>query len=147
MERLLDLAAAGARHRLRRDTAAKPDPAGRLSVQERDHLSGFSSRWNTTAATTSPCSTWRWTRSANHAFLKEEQPGLRAAGRHVGIGVACYVEGTGIGPYEGAKVQIQTNGRVSVATGIGTQGQGHFTVFAPDRSRPTRRGCQGCRRR
>jgi carbon-monoxide dehydrogenase large subunit len=65
-----------------------------------------------------------------HAFLKEEQPRLRAAGRHVGIGVACYVEGTGIGPYEGAKVQIQTNGRVSVATGIGTQGQGHFTVFA-----------------
>jgi aerobic carbon-monoxide dehydrogenase large subunit len=65
-----------------------------------------------------------------HAFLKEEQPRLRAAGRHVGIGVACYVEGTGIGPYEGAKVQVQSNGRVSVATGIGTQGQGHFTVFA-----------------
>jgi carbon-monoxide dehydrogenase large subunit len=64
------------------------------------------------------------------AFLKEEQPRQRAAGRHVGIGVACYVEGTGIGPYEGAKVQVQANGRVSVATGIGTQGQGHFTVFA-----------------
>jgi CO/xanthine dehydrogenase Mo-binding subunit len=27
-------------------------------------------------------------------------------------------------------VQVQTNGRVSVATGIGTQGQGHFTSFA-----------------
>jgi len=64
------------------------------------------------------------------AFLKEEQPRLRREGRHVGIGIACYVEGTGIGPYEGAKVQIQTNGRVSIATGIGTQGQGHFTVFA-----------------
>jgi carbon-monoxide dehydrogenase large subunit len=63
-------------------------------------------------------------------FLAEEQPRLRAAGRHVGIGLACYVEGTGIGPYEGAKVQVQSNGRVSVATGIGTQGQGHFTVFA-----------------
>jgi carbon-monoxide dehydrogenase large subunit len=63
-------------------------------------------------------------------FLKEEQAALRAQGRHIGIGVACYVEGTGIGPYEGAKVQVQANGRVSVATGIGTQGQGHFTVFA-----------------
>ncbi|MGA2891922.1 MAG: xanthine dehydrogenase family protein molybdopterin-binding subunit [Xanthobacteraceae bacterium] len=63
-------------------------------------------------------------------FLAEEQPRLRAQGRHVGIGIACYVEGTGIGPYEGAKVQVQTNGKVSVATGIGTQGQGHFTVFA-----------------
>jgi carbon-monoxide dehydrogenase large subunit len=63
-------------------------------------------------------------------FLAEEQPRLRAEGRHVGIGVVCYVEGTGIGPYEGAKVQVQANGKVSVATGIGTQGQGHFTVFA-----------------
>jgi carbon-monoxide dehydrogenase large subunit len=63
-------------------------------------------------------------------FLKHEQPELRAQGRHVGIGVACYVEGTGIGPYEGAKVQVQANGKVNVATGIGTQGQGHFTSFA-----------------
>jgi len=63
-------------------------------------------------------------------FLAEEQPRLRAQGRRVGIGVVCYVEGTGIGPYEGAKVQVQANGKVSVATGIGTQGQGHFTSFA-----------------
>jgi aerobic carbon-monoxide dehydrogenase large subunit len=63
-------------------------------------------------------------------FLAEEQPALRAAGRRVGIGVVCYVEGTGIGPYEGARVQVQANGRIAVATGIGTQGQGHFTSFA-----------------
>jgi aerobic carbon-monoxide dehydrogenase large subunit len=63
-------------------------------------------------------------------FIAEEQPKLRAEGRHVGVAVACYVEGTGIGPYEGAKVQVQANGKVSVATGIGTQGQGHFTSFA-----------------
>jgi carbon-monoxide dehydrogenase large subunit len=63
-------------------------------------------------------------------FLKEEQPRLRAEGKHVGIAVVCYVEGTGIGPYEGAKVQVQASGKVSVVTGIGTQGQGHQTVFA-----------------
>jgi aerobic carbon-monoxide dehydrogenase large subunit len=63
-------------------------------------------------------------------FVRHEQPSLRAQGRCVGIGVACYVEGTGIGPYEGAKVQVQSNGKVSVATGVGTQGQGHFTSFA-----------------
>jgi carbon-monoxide dehydrogenase large subunit len=63
-------------------------------------------------------------------FVREEQPRLRAEGKHVGIGVVCYVEGTGIGPYEGAKVQVQTNGKASVLTGIGTQGQGHFTSFA-----------------
>jgi carbon-monoxide dehydrogenase large subunit len=64
------------------------------------------------------------------AFTGGEQAKLRAAGRCVGIGIACYVEGTGIGPYEGAKVQVLANGKVSVATGIGTQGQGHFTSFA-----------------
>lgn len=63
-------------------------------------------------------------------FIATEQPRLRAQGRHVGVAVCCYVEGTGIGPYEGAKVQVQANGKVSVATGIGTQGQGHFTSFA-----------------
>jgi len=62
--------------------------------------------------------------------FRDEQTAARQQGRHLGIGVACYVEGTGIGPYEGAKVQVQSNGKVSVATGIGTQGQGHFTVFA-----------------
>src|SRR6516162_9108535 len=63
-------------------------------------------------------------------FIADEQPRLRAQGRRLGIAVACYVEGTGIGPYEGAKVQVQANGKVSVVTGIGTQGQGHFTSLA-----------------
>jgi aerobic carbon-monoxide dehydrogenase large subunit len=63
-------------------------------------------------------------------FLRHEQPRLAARGRRAGIGIACYVEGTGIGPYEGAKVQVQASGKVSVATGIGTQGQGHFTSLA-----------------
>jgi carbon-monoxide dehydrogenase large subunit len=63
-------------------------------------------------------------------FLAEEQPRLRAEGKKVGLGLVTYVEGTGIGPYEGARVQVQASGRVSVATGIGTQGQGHMTSFA-----------------
>ncbi|HVR97573.1 MAG TPA: molybdopterin cofactor-binding domain-containing protein, partial [Thermoanaerobaculia bacterium] len=63
-------------------------------------------------------------------FRKEEQPRLRAEGRHVGIGVVAYVEGTGIGPFEGARVQVQNGGKVTVVTGVGTQGQGHYTVLA-----------------
>ncbi len=55
---------------------------------------------------------------------------LREEGKRSGIGVVAYVEGTGIGPYEGARVQVQASGKVSVATGIGTQGQSHFTSFA-----------------
>ena len=63
-------------------------------------------------------------------FINETQPKARAEGRHVGLGIVAYVEGTGIGPYEGARVQVQPSGKVSVVTGVGTQGQGHFTVFA-----------------
>jgi aerobic carbon-monoxide dehydrogenase large subunit len=63
-------------------------------------------------------------------FVREEQPKLRAEGKHVGIGITCYVEGTGIGPYEGARVTVEPSGKVRCATGVGTQGQGHFTVFA-----------------
>ncbi len=55
---------------------------------------------------------------------------MAAQGRQVGIGLACYVEGTGVGPYEGAHVHVETSGKVKVATGLTTQGQGHQTVFA-----------------
>lgn len=54
----------------------------------------------------------------------------REQGRLLGIGLACYVEGTGVGPYEGAHVHVETSGRVMVSTGLTTQGQGHETVFA-----------------
>ncbi|MQA02183.1 MAG: molybdopterin-dependent oxidoreductase [Streptosporangiales bacterium] len=54
----------------------------------------------------------------------------RAQGRRVGIGLACYVEGTGVGPYEGGHVQVETSGKVKVATGLTSQGQGHLTSFA-----------------
>ena len=54
----------------------------------------------------------------------------RGEGRTVGIGLACYVEGTGVGPYEGGHVQVGTDGTVTVATGLTTQGQGHYTSFA-----------------
>lgn len=63
-------------------------------------------------------------------FVRTEQPRLRAEGRRVGIGVVSYIEGTGIGPYEGARVTVEPSGMVRVATGVGTQGQGHFTTFA-----------------
>ncbi|HEX6387554.1 MAG TPA: xanthine dehydrogenase family protein molybdopterin-binding subunit [Anaerolineae bacterium] len=63
-------------------------------------------------------------------FVNEVQPKARAEGRHLGLGIVAYVEGTGIGPYEGARVQVQPSGKVSVVTGVGTQGQGHLTVFA-----------------
>ncbi|TLP63803.1 aerobic carbon-monoxide dehydrogenase large subunit [Microbispora triticiradicis] len=63
------------------------------------------------------------------AFPKEKARAA-AEGRRIGIGVGCYVEGTGVGPYEGGHVQITSDGRVHVSTGLTSQGQGHETVFA-----------------
>jgi len=58
------------------------------------------------------------------------QERARQEGRTVGIGLACYVEGTGVGPYEGGHVIVETSGKVKVATGLTTQGQGHQTMLA-----------------
>jgi len=69
-------------------------------------------------------------KAIGYAGFRDEQARQRAKGKHLGLGIVAYVEGTGIGPYEGAKVQVQASGKVSVATGIGTQGQGHYTSFA-----------------
>ena len=53
-----------------------------------------------------------------------------AEGRRVGIGIGCYVEGTGVGPYEGGHIRVETDGSVVVSTGLTTQGQGHQTMLA-----------------
>ncbi len=58
------------------------------------------------------------------------QAEARKQGRYLGLGIGCYVEGTGIGPYEGAQVRVESDGRVFASTGITTQGQAHFTTFA-----------------
>ena len=55
-----------------------------------------------------------------------------------------YVEGTGIGPYEGARIQVEPTGKVTVVTGVGTQGQGHYTTFAPVARWPYRAIASGC---
>jgi carbon-monoxide dehydrogenase large subunit len=51
-------------------------------------------------------------------------------GAYRGIGFANYVEGTGLGPFEGAQVRITPAGRVSLVTGAAPQGQGHQTTLA-----------------
>ncbi len=59
-----------------------------------------------------------------------EMLGPKPPGDHVGMGLGVYVEGTGVGPYEGAHVQVLVSGRVVAATGIPSQGQAHATVWA-----------------
>jgi aerobic carbon-monoxide dehydrogenase large subunit len=46
------------------------------------------------------------------------------------MGIACYVEDTGAGPHEQARVEITREGRVVITTGAASQGQGHATILA-----------------
>jgi len=62
--------------------------------------------------------------------LRAEQAELRSKGIYRGIGISGYVEGTAIGPYEGATVRLDAAGRAVIATGACSQGQGHETSFA-----------------
>jgi carbon-monoxide dehydrogenase large subunit len=54
----------------------------------------------------------------------------RAEGRYLGVGLANYVEGTGLGPFEGVTVRVLPNGKVAVATGATAQGQGTRTTLS-----------------
>ena len=68
--------------------------------------------------------------ASGYAEFRREQERLRAQGVYRGIGISGYVEGTAIGPYEGATVKLDLQGRVIVATGAVSSGQGHETSFA-----------------
>jgi carbon-monoxide dehydrogenase large subunit len=50
--------------------------------------------------------------------------------RRIGIGIACYAQGSGLGPYEGATVRVDPSGKVYVVIGVTAQGQGHATTLA-----------------
>ena len=79
---------------------------------------------------------------AGYEDLRREQRRARAAGRTVGIGLACFVELTGPGAQfygiggapisgqEGTTVRLEPSGAVTVLTGLTDQGQGTRTALA-----------------
>jgi aerobic carbon-monoxide dehydrogenase large subunit len=67
---------------------------------------------------------------AGYADWRERQQTFRAEGRYIGIGMATYVEGTGIGPGERVEVVADGSGDVRVIVPLPCQGQGHPTTLA-----------------
>ena len=78
-----------------------------------------------------------------YEHVRAEQRDPRRAGRYVGVGVACYVELTGVGSAipaspgaaintgtEGATVRVDPSGTVTASFGLACQGQGHETTLA-----------------
>ncbi|WP_160134777.1 xanthine dehydrogenase family protein molybdopterin-binding subunit [Halococcus salsus] len=60
---------------------------------------------------------------------RERETKPRADGRYVGVGVACYVESTGLG-FESGVVRVHPDGGVTVYAGTHSHGQGHRTTYA-----------------
>ena len=79
---------------------------------------------------------------AKYAELRREQAAARASGRHVGIGLSCFLELTGPGAQfygvggapisgqEGTTVRLEPSGAVTALCGVTDQGQGTPTALA-----------------
>jgi CO/xanthine dehydrogenase Mo-binding subunit len=61
---------------------------------------------------------------------RAQQEQARAEGRWLGMGLALFVEDTGLGPYEGIRVRVDSTGEVFVFSGASSQGQSHETTLA-----------------
>jgi aerobic carbon-monoxide dehydrogenase large subunit len=64
------------------------------------------------------------------AAFRQRQSGACREGRYLGLGIGCYIEGTGVGPFESAFVRIDPSGKVYVSSGACPQGQGMETIFS-----------------
>jgi aerobic carbon-monoxide dehydrogenase large subunit len=64
------------------------------------------------------------------AAFRRRQEEARRAGRHLGLGIGFYIEGTGVGPFESAFVRVDPSGKIYVACGAAPQGQGMETIFS-----------------
>jgi aerobic carbon-monoxide dehydrogenase large subunit len=66
----------------------------------------------------------------NYYELQKQCEAERRAGRAIGIGFGCFVEKSGLGPWEYARVEIDPSGEVVVYTGAADLGQGVETVLS-----------------
>ena len=62
--------------------------------------------------------------------LQQDLQRRRAGGETVGAGLAVFVEKSGLGPFDGVRVTVDTSGAVEVVTGAASVGQGVETVVA-----------------
>ena len=62
--------------------------------------------------------------------FRARQRAARDEGRSLGLGLGCYVEGTGVGPFESAVVRIDPSGKLYLSSGACPQGQGMETIFS-----------------
>jgi carbon-monoxide dehydrogenase large subunit len=128
MERLLDLAAAGLhldRAEIRRRNLVTPE--------QMPYATPMRTRAGSPIVLDSgdyPACQEIGLTAIDYAGFPNRQAEARRAGRHIGIGLAHAVKGTGRGPFESGLVRVHPTGRVSVCTGALAMGQGLKTALA-----------------
>lgn len=65
-----------------------------------------------------------------HADLEQRLARRRSRGEKVGVGLGFFVEKSGLGPHDDAKVLLEADGGIEVVTGAASVGQGIETVLA-----------------
>jgi aerobic carbon-monoxide dehydrogenase large subunit len=64
------------------------------------------------------------------AAFRQRQEQARRDNRYLGLGIGCYIEGTGVGPFESAFIRVDPTGKIYVSSGACPQGQGMETIFS-----------------
>jgi carbon-monoxide dehydrogenase large subunit len=127
-ERLLDAAA----RELKMD-AAEIRRRNLIQAHEYPYELGFISRDGTKRKYDSgdvPALMERALQIVGYDKQREAQRKAHVEGRYVGIGIACCVEDTGLGPFEEVGLSIELDGSATVRMGTPSQGQGQKTAFA-----------------
>jgi CO/xanthine dehydrogenase Mo-binding subunit len=69
-------------------------------------------------------------RAFDYEGARRRQEAARRQGRYLGIGLACAVDSSGVGPWETARVAVDGTGRIVVYSGVASLGQGIETTLA-----------------
>lgn len=77
-----------------------------------------------------PASFERLLTDFDYVGWRRRQGETQGSPRPVGVGLAAYVHGTGVGPFESADVRVDSTGAVHVFIGVSSQGQSHETTMA-----------------
>ena len=62
--------------------------------------------------------------------LRQRCAAAKVEGRAMGVGIGCFVETSGIGPWEYARVEVGNNGGVVLYSGVNSVGQGIATALS-----------------
>ena len=125
-----------------RDLGLDPAEVRRRNLVRADELPYTSATGNVFDSGSYQAALARLLEAAGYDQLRREQAEARAEGRHVGIGLACFVELTGPGAQfygvggapisgqEGATLRLEPGGAVTALVGVTNQGQGTHTALA-----------------